>query len=115
MKERAKYLEAAFNRVADGVLIVDGEMRIIEANLAAEAIRGTERKFSTRSTERTRGRAVSSGQYRLEGHGDCPSHGRPSHNLRIEGVEDVDVELVYDPPWTMERMSEEGRNLLGWG
>lgn len=44
MKERAKYLEAAFNCVADGVLIADGEMRIIEANLAAETITGYRRE-----------------------------------------------------------------------
>lgn len=26
----------------------------------------------------------------------------------------VDVELVWDPPWTPERMSEEARNFFGW-
>lgn len=34
---------------------------------------------------------------------------------RIEGVEEVDVALVYDPRWSMEMMSEEGRRMLGWG
>ena len=34
---------------------------------------------------------------------------------RIEGVEEVDVDLVYDPPWSMEMVSEEGRRMLGWG
>lgn len=34
---------------------------------------------------------------------------------RIEGVEEAHVELVYDPPWSMEMMSEEGRRMLGWG
>ncbi len=33
----------------------------------------------------------------------------------IEGVEEVDVDLVYDPPWNMEMMSEEGRRMFGWG
>jgi metal-sulfur cluster biosynthetic enzyme len=35
--------------------------------------------------------------------------------LRVapEGVE-VDVELVWDPPWTTERMSPRGRAFMGW-
>ena len=28
---------------------------------------------------------------------------------------DVDVNLVFDPPWTPERMSEEARRALGFG
>ncbi len=27
----------------------------------------------------------------------------------VEGVKDVDVELVYDPPWDPTKMTEEGR------
>jgi metal-sulfur cluster biosynthetic enzyme len=30
----------------------------------------------------------------------------------VAGVGEVDVELVWDPPWTMERMSEEARLML---
>jgi FeS assembly SUF system protein len=30
----------------------------------------------------------------------------------VGGVGEVDVELVWDPPWTMERMSEEARLML---
>ena len=26
--------------------------------------------------------------------------------LKIDGVEDVDLKLVWDPPWTKDRMSE---------
>ena len=33
---------------------------------------------------------------------------------RLEGVKDVDVELVYDPPWQENMISEEGRRMLGW-
>lgn len=29
-------------------------------------------------------------------------------------VRDVDVELVWDPPWTAERMNEEARKFFGW-
>ena len=32
----------------------------------------------------------------------------------VQGVMDVDVEMVYDPPWTPERMSEEAQVALGW-
>lgn len=31
----------------------------------------------------------------------------------VEGVDDVHVELVWDPPWTMDRMSEEAQLILG--
>jgi len=31
----------------------------------------------------------------------------------IDGVDDVNVELVYDPPWTPDMISEEGRSELG--
>ncbi len=33
--------------------------------------------------------------------------------LQIPGVEEAGVELVYDPPWTPERMTEEARWELG--
>ncbi|RLE62194.1 MAG: aromatic ring hydroxylase [Thermoprotei archaeon] len=32
---------------------------------------------------------------------------------RIPGVRNVSVELVWDPPWTPERMSEKAKRLLG--
>jgi FeS assembly SUF system protein len=31
----------------------------------------------------------------------------------VPGVNDVQVELVWDPPWTMDRMSEAARLQLG--
>ena len=33
----------------------------------------------------------------------------------LPGVEEVDVELVWDPPWSPKRMSEEAKRTLGWG
>ncbi len=30
----------------------------------------------------------------------------------VEGVRDVDLQVVFDPPWTKERMSEEARFAL---
>lgn len=35
------------------------------------------------------------------------------HLLQLPGVEEAGVELVYDPPWTPERMSEDARWELG--
>ncbi|MEM1944907.1 MAG: iron-sulfur cluster assembly protein [Nitrososphaerota archaeon] len=32
----------------------------------------------------------------------------------VEGVKDVDVDLVFDPPWTPDRMSEEAKAILGF-
>jgi|TARA_B110000211_G_C13564960_1_gene329431 FeS assembly SUF system protein len=29
--------------------------------------------------------------------------------LKIDGVEDVDLKLVWDPPWTKDRMSEAAK------
>ncbi len=33
---------------------------------------------------------------------------------QVPGVESVEVELVWDPPWSPDRMSEEARALLGF-
>lgn len=33
--------------------------------------------------------------------------------LRVPGVKTVTAELVWDPPWTQERMSDEARLALG--
>jgi len=34
---------------------------------------------------------------------------------QIPGVENVDVELTWDPPWTPERMSDDAKFILGFG
>ena len=31
----------------------------------------------------------------------------------LEDVEDVNVDIVFDPPWDPERITEEGKKLLG--
>ena len=33
---------------------------------------------------------------------------------QLPGVEDVVVNLVFDPPWTPDMMSERARTELGW-
>jgi metal-sulfur cluster biosynthetic enzyme len=32
--------------------------------------------------------------------------------LKEPGVEEVTIHVVWDPPWTRERMTEEGREIL---
>jgi FeS assembly SUF system protein len=32
----------------------------------------------------------------------------------VEGVSGVDVNMVFDPPWTPDRMSEEAKIAVGW-
>ena len=32
----------------------------------------------------------------------------------VEGVEDVELEMVWDPPWSVERMTEEAKVALGF-
>lgn len=48
----------------------------------------------------------------------CPMHesiawGVKTALLNLEGVEDVEVNVVWDPPWTPARMSEFGRERTG--
>ena len=47
----------------------------------------------------------------------CPVAGTLVHTVeaalrQVEGVSDVEVELVWDPPWSKDRMSEEARVTL---
>ena len=32
----------------------------------------------------------------------------------VEGVQDVEVKMVFDPPWSPDRMSEEAQVALNW-
>jgi len=34
--------------------------------------------------------------------------------LGVEGIQDVTVNMVYDPPWDQSRMSEEAQVALNW-
>ena len=33
----------------------------------------------------------------------------------VEGIQEANVELVFDPPWSPERMSDEAKAELGFG
>ncbi|RKD21706.1 FeS assembly SUF system protein [Ammoniphilus oxalaticus] len=48
----------------------------------------------------------------------CPLHDSIVNGVKyavstVEGVEQVDVELVWSPPWTPDHMTEAGRRALG--
>lgn len=34
--------------------------------------------------------------------------------MKIKGVEDVELEIVWDPPWSLDKVSEETKLLFGW-
>ena len=38
-----------------------------------------------------------------------------SMGRELPGVEKVDLQLTWDPPWTPERLSEDAKLLLGFG
>jgi metal-sulfur cluster biosynthetic enzyme len=49
----------------------------------------------------------------------CPSGGLMVRGLEwslgaIDGVDAVDVEVVFEPRWNPDMISQEGRNQLGW-
>jgi metal-sulfur cluster biosynthetic enzyme len=48
----------------------------------------------------------------------CPLHSFIVQDIKnkvneLKDVEEVDVQLVWDPPWTVDRISEEVRKKLG--
>jgi len=49
----------------------------------------------------------------------CPLAGSITEDVRrklleVEGVQKAEVELVWDPPWSPERISEETRETMGF-
>ena len=50
----------------------------------------------------------------------CPAGQMIQENIHeaasaVEGVEQVEVELTFDPPWTPEKMSDDAKFILGFG
>ena len=50
----------------------------------------------------------------------CPAGPMIQEDIRnvvanIDGVEEVEIDLTWDPPWTPERMSEDAKFILGFG
>jgi len=50
----------------------------------------------------------------------CPMHSYLTEEVReailvqYEEVENVSVELIWDPPWSPQMISEKGKRQLGW-
>ena len=49
----------------------------------------------------------------------CPigpviEHDMATAAVEVDGVERVDMELVFDPPWTPDRMSDDAKLVLGF-
>lgn len=49
----------------------------------------------------------------------CPLHAFITQNVkneveRLDGVKEAEVELIFDPPWTPERMSEALKKRFGY-
>ena len=34
---------------------------------------------------------------------------------QVEGIDNVELELTFDPPWTPDRMSDDAKFILGFG
>ena len=47
------------------------------------------------------------------GMGPAIAHDAQSKILSIDGVDEADVQLVWDPPWNQNMISEAGRMKLG--
>ncbi|MDX6438501.1 MAG: hypothetical protein QOF45_1084 [Gaiellaceae bacterium] len=50
----------------------------------------------------------------------CPAGQMIQENIHeatssVEGVEEVEVELTFDPPWTPDKMSDDAKFILGFG
>ena len=50
----------------------------------------------------------------------CPAGPLIQQNIEevvrsLPGVEDVETELTWDPPWTPEKMSDDAKFILGFG
>ncbi len=49
----------------------------------------------------------------------CPLHASISEDVQrqvgaVEGIGDVSLEIVWDPPWTPDAMTDVARQALGW-
>lgn len=47
--------------------------------------------------------------------GEVMNEGIERRLLLVPGVKHVCVDVTFDPPWTPDRISAEGRARLGWG
>lgn len=50
----------------------------------------------------------------------CPASGYISHDVKrklesLPGIKEAEIQIVWDPPWTPDRMSETAKKQFGWG
>src|SRR6186997_1328203 len=50
----------------------------------------------------------------------CPAGQMIQENIHeatssVDGVEEVEVELTFDPPWSPDKMSDDAKFILGFG
>ncbi|MCJ2555170.1 MAG: iron-sulfur cluster assembly protein [Candidatus Thermoplasmatota archaeon] len=50
----------------------------------------------------------------------CPMHTMISEDiqrklLKLEDLDEAEVEVVWEPPWNPEKMTETAKKMLGWG
>ena len=50
----------------------------------------------------------------------CPASSMISEDVekslsKLDGINEVEVEVIWDPPWSPEKMSETAKKMLGWG
>lgn len=50
----------------------------------------------------------------------CPMSGTISDDIKrklmkLEDVNDAEIEVVWEPPWNPEKMTETAKRMLGWG
>jgi metal-sulfur cluster biosynthetic enzyme len=50
----------------------------------------------------------------------CPMHTTISEDiqrklLKLEDLSEAEVEVVWEPPWNPEKMTETAKKMLGWG
>ncbi len=50
----------------------------------------------------------------------CPMHTTISQDVefkvkKVPGVTEAKVEVVWEPPWTPDKMTEVAKKMLGWG
>jgi metal-sulfur cluster biosynthetic enzyme len=49
----------------------------------------------------------------------CPLHATISQDVKekvesLDGIQEADVQIVWDPPWTVDRLSPEAKKELGF-
>ena len=80
-------------------------VNIVDLGLVYDVRLQEEGRVAVRMTLTTRGCSM----------GDMIARDARAKLLKLPGVRDATVEIVWDPPWNQHMISEEGRRRLGMG